>query len=597
MLWQTGVSRGLVATMPMILDPRAGDAEDDASSTKARSLTAIAGSLLAEISLIKLALAWLAMVGLPGVLLGLAPLVVTAWVKSVSTTIVALASLGSLLFLAIPLLAAWYGFRPLLRAAEQSFWALNAVAVQPGYALIREALRHLWRNRLSHDASASDQTRFGAATAIGAGLLAALLGLCAVVLAWPASRWIGAVNDLATPFALVRPAIANTVILISAYFAGASLVWAIADATMDQPRDLAAFDIAPAGARQWRVAHLSDIHVVGERFGFRIESGRAGPRGNDRLHTALAALVEADRREPLDVVLITGDMTDAGRSAEWAEFFVALHRHPSLLGRTYILPGNHDVNIVDRANPARLDLPWSAGKRLRQVRALAAIAAVQGARVHAVDRAGGGLGPTLDEALQPHRTAIRDFADKGSMMGTGRVAASWLDAFPMVVPPAAPDGLGLILLDSNAETHFSFTNALGIVSADSARALRRTVETYPLARWIVALHHHVVEYPTPAKALSERIGTALVNGTWFVQQLAPYGRRMVVMHGHRHIDWIGACGALRIVSAPSPVMEATGREPTSFLIHRLAAGDGGTLALLEPERIHLAPEPLDPPAL
>ena len=35
-----------------------------------------------------------------------------------------------------------------------------------------------------------------------------------------------------------------------------------------------------------------------------------------------------------------------------------------------MLAGNHDVNIVDRANPARLDLPFSPGKRLRQIRTL-----------------------------------------------------------------------------------------------------------------------------------------------------------------------------------------------------------------------------------
>ena len=32
--------------------------------------------------------------------------------------------------------------------------------------------------------------------------------------------------------------------------------------------------------RIWRIAHLSEVHVVGERYGFRIESGRSGPIGN-----------------------------------------------------------------------------------------------------------------------------------------------------------------------------------------------------------------------------------------------------------------------------------------------------------------------------
>lgn len=59
--------------MPMIIEPRNGDAEDDASSTKTHSLIAIAGSLLGEISLPKLALAWVIGALLPSLLLGAAP--------------------------------------------------------------------------------------------------------------------------------------------------------------------------------------------------------------------------------------------------------------------------------------------------------------------------------------------------------------------------------------------------------------------------------------------------------------------------------------------------------------------------------------------
>ena len=80
-------------------------------------------------------------------------------------------------------------------------------------------------------------------------------------------------------------------------------------------------------------------------------------------------------------------MTDAGRSAEWAEFFDIVAGHPDLAARMLILPGNHDVNIVDRANPARLDLPFSPAKSLRKMRALSAIAAVGGDRLA---RDGGG---------------------------------------------------------------------------------------------------------------------------------------------------------------------------------------------------------------
>ena len=66
-----------------ILDPRNGDIEDDAASTKRRSLLSLMGSLLAEISLPKLIIAWMLLVGFPGLLLGAAPLLVSIWIASV----------------------------------------------------------------------------------------------------------------------------------------------------------------------------------------------------------------------------------------------------------------------------------------------------------------------------------------------------------------------------------------------------------------------------------------------------------------------------------------------------------------------------------
>ena len=573
--------------MTPIFDPRAGDAEDDASSTKSRSLLAIAGTLLGEINLPKLVLAWTLLVLLPGLALGLAPLLAGTWFHTLADKVEAIAGLWTALLLALVALVGLLGWRPLLRAAELGFWSLNSLAVQPGYALFREGLRHLVE--LLPFARAGDRRRevLRAATAAGGGLLASLLAIALVALAWPSTRWTGEAADLRAPLTLVMPALANMVVLVGAYLAAASLAWGVADATMGQPRDLPAFDPPPADPRRWRVVHLSDIHVVGERFGFRIESGRAGPRGNVRLAQVLARLEAMHAQAPLDLVLITGDMTDAGRSAEWAEFLVALARHPAIAARTLILPGNHDVNIVDRANPARLDLPTSPGKRLRQMRTLSTMAAVQGDRVRVLDRATRALGPTLSEALAPHRAAITEFADAGSLRLTAGLARLWADAFPLVLPPAEQDGLGVVLLNSNAEAHFSFTNALGLIPAEDARALLAVLQALPRARWIVALHHHLVEYPQPAHAFSERIGTALINGSWFLRLLAPQAGRLVAMHGHRHIDWIGECAGVRIISAPSPVMEATDAQPTRFHLHTLAPAPEGRLALLPNEAIDM----------
>jgi hypothetical protein len=571
---------------PRFVDPRRGDIEDDAASPGQRSLLAIAGSLLVEISVPKLLFAWTVSLVLPAMLLGLAPLVATGWLVTMSGHL-APTGIGAALVLVIVLALGWIGWRPLLHTVEVNFWSLNALAVQPAYVFCREALPQLAERMLGRQ-SAAGRARLRAASSAGAGILVCGCAAFVAILVWPASRWIGTVTDLVLLPRLIMPTLANAVVLVSGYLAAASLVWGFADARMDQPLDLATFDDALRGGRTWRVAHLSDLHVVGERYGFRIESGRGGPRGNERLERVMARLAAVHAADALDLVLVSGDMTDAGRATEWAEFFDAVARHPALAERMIVLPGNHDVNIVDRANPARLDLPFSPGKRLRQMRTLAAMAAVQGDRVRVVDELGKPA-TTLNQALAPHRSRIAAFADRGGLRRGAGLGHLFDDQFPMILPPDAADGLGVAILNSNAETHFSFTNALGLVSFEQAHRLAAAVGEFPKARWIVAMHHHLMEYPMPV-AFSERVGTALVNGSWFVRKLRPFAARIVVMHGHRHKDWIGACGAMKIVSAPSPVMGATDEASTHFHIHTLAAGLEGRLCLLAPERVQIAGE-------
>ena len=185
----------------------------------------------------------------------------------------------------------------------------------------------------------------------------------------------------------------------------------------------------------------------------------------------MASLEAEHAARPLDLVLITGDMTDAGRSAEWAEFYDILASHPGLAALTLILPGNHDVNVVDRSNPARLDLPFSPAKTLRKMRALSAIAAFGGDRLRTTSAGVDKPGLTLQAALTPERHAIESFADSGGLRLSNRLKRLWNELFPLILPPAEEDGLGVALLNSNADTNFSFTNALGMIPAGQARRL------------------------------------------------------------------------------------------------------------------------------
>lgn len=89
-----------------------------------------------------------------------------------------------------------------------------------------------------------------------------------------------------------------------------------------------------------RLAHLSDLHF-----------GAADPN-------ALEALKEAVSGAGPDLVVITGDITQAGRSREFAE---ASHYFKRFEAPLFILPGNHDAPVYSL--PLRFIDPW---KRFRE---------------------------------------------------------------------------------------------------------------------------------------------------------------------------------------------------------------------------------------
>lgn len=566
-------------------DPREGDLEDDASSTSRHSLLGHASRMLLEISLPKLALAATMLLVVPALLLGAVPKVVL-WLTETAWHGVARFGLVAALagFALIAAVAAWRWGALLFRIVERNFWALNAGLVQPLYTALREATRLALESAAPGRALAATRRDAG----LAAGVLIALLG---AAVAW----WAGPLPTLrVTAFGagdlvgIALDAIRNGVWVVAVYLMVGAPAWSIAEALAGTPEDLRP---DAEGDARWRVAHLSDIHVVGDAFGFRLECGRDGPRGNDRLDRVLALLEEQDRAAPLDWIVITGDITDAARNAEFIAFEDALARQPSLRDRVLVIPGNHDVNIVDRANPSRLELPIAPGGPLRRLRFLSAMARLQGRRVRVVDHRRRRVGPTLDAwlAQDGRGDALARFMDDGGLRAGLAARETWAEAFPLVAPPATPDGLGVVLLDSNAETHFSFTNALGILAMAQLRAAEAAMREWPQARWVVALHHHLVEYPRPGASLADRIGTALVNGHWVLRRLRRHAARIVVLHGHRHFDWMGRSGGLRIISAPSPVMGAMDDQPRHFWLHALAPSADGGLALLAPSRIVVPP--------
>jgi 3',5'-cyclic AMP phosphodiesterase CpdA len=372
-----------------------------------------------------------------------------------------------------------------------------------------------------------------------------------------------------------------------------SLYWLWRELTINGP----ALDWVPnpskAESSVARVAHLSDLHLVGERYGYRMEAGTHGPRGNRCIRNALRKLAAINALTPLDRVLLTGDITDAGTRAEWAEFIDLLRSYPELRARLSFVPGNHDMNIVDRTNPGTLDLPWSTGQSLRKLRVVLALDAVQGDRTHVVNHASGALGPSLKDYLREGGRAelLRALAQRGALRGRWEMAKIWDAMFPLVEPAPDDDGYGLILLNSNAPSHFLLTNAIGIVNRSQLSALKSILRNSPRRAWMILLHHQVVEYPVASISLRYRIGLALVNAPDVLAAIAPYASRVLILHGHRHTDWIGTCGDVVLCSAPSASLGSShGAEKYrgSFHVHEIASGADGGIRLITTERVKVA---------
>ena len=260
---------------PPLLDPRRGDAEDDASSPKRRSLLAIAGSLLAEISLPKLLFAWTFSILLPALLLGLAPLIATAWLLKVSRAAAQITGLGTVFVLLAIVALGWFGWRPLLRVAEINFWSLNALAIQPVYAFCREALRYVTERMLSADAGSAARARLRAISSAAAAIIVCLIALLIAAAVWPASRWVGTAGDLLDVRSLILPTLANAVVVVCTYLAVASLVWGFADALMDS-RPISALSMPPPAARPGGSRICRTFTSSASNTAFASKAGAAG---------------------------------------------------------------------------------------------------------------------------------------------------------------------------------------------------------------------------------------------------------------------------------------------------------------------------------
>jgi 3',5'-cyclic AMP phosphodiesterase CpdA len=576
-----------------IWDLRRGDADDNRMSPAGQGLRSVVLSAALEFNYVQAAVGLLALFIGPALLVGIAPSVVVTYGRltlHAATSVSDSLLVGLFLVTVLVGAALWVG-RPLLSIAFDNLWHLHYSFVFPLFVAVRELLRALAERLHGRSAPPGWRARERRIATVLAALLLAGGGVTLAMLV-ELSLGVRLVDmERGHAWAVAQAALGNAAVIVGLSTAVESLYWIWRELALRGPVTDWTPQPSPGDAPLARIAHLSDLHLVGERYGYRMEAGTHGPRGNRCLRRAWRKLAAIHALAPLDHVLVTGDITDAGTRAEWAEFLDLLRGWPELRARLSFVPGNHDVNIIDRHNPARLDLPWSTGQALRQLRVVTALDTIQGRRSHVVDRVSGRLGPPLRDYLRDHGRGerLRALAERGTWRGRREMAKVWEAIFPLVEPPQAGAQHGLILLNSNAPSHFALTNAIGVVHPTQLRALERVLQNHPQHAWIILLHHHVVEYPGVSASLRERIGLALINAPDLLAALAPHASRVLVLHGHRHRDWIGACGEVVLCSAPSTALGADGADKYrgSFRVHELACGVGGDVRLVGTERVRV----------
>ncbi len=573
---------------------RRGDFDDNRLSPYAGGLQKLFVAVVFEFNYLKAPVGFLFLIIGPALIVGVAPSLVVTYGQLVShTTRLAETNLVVIVGFVIVLLGAaiWIG-RPLLAKAYLNFRHLQYTLVFPIFVAFRELLRTGAERLGGSSMSAQRLGRIRQIATVLAALLFAAAGL-AVAISIEVSFGLKLVDvEHVRVWAVIWAALGNAAVILGLSTALESLHWFWRELTLGGPAlDWVPGPSSPTASSVLRIAHLSDLHIVGERYGYRMEAGTHGPRGNRCFRNTLRKLAAIHAKRPLDWVLVTGDITDAGTRAEWTAFMDLLRTCPDLRTRFSLVPGNHDVNIVDRSNPGRLDLPWSAGQALRKLRYVLALDAVEGDRVYLIDRASGALGPTLKDYLRESRRfqSLRMLAQTGSIRGRWEITKAWEAIFPLVAPPPRDSSCGLILLDSNAPSHFSLTNAIGVVSPSQLKALKSVLRNSPDSAWILLLHHSVVEYPDSSISLKDRVGLALVNAPDVLAAVTPYASRLILLHGHRHMDWIGTWRNVVLSSAPSATLGTAGAEEFrgSFHVLELALAAEGSIRLIRTERVEV----------
>jgi hypothetical protein len=328
-----------------------------------------------------------------------------------------------------------------------------------------------------------------------------------------------------------------------------------------------------------KVIHLSDLHLTADEATPMLDGGKSP-------NPVLTPLVAGHRKclESADVILVTGDMTNAGAAPEWRVFFD--HFDPDLLRRMILLPGNHDINITHPRNIYATEGPSRIHYKLRMIRMLTAMNMVQGDRAWVYIA---GSRRTLQEHLSPYAEQFKSLSEQPPrpVEQYSQAAHEWVDAtpspiqyllnlpertwdevFPMVVlEPEAR--FAVLILDSNETNQNIVENAFGHISSAQLSRIPQALAHIGRLPILCAFHHHIALPGRSVKTLTQirpfdaiAPNFLVLDNALDVLRALPEEGKFLLFHGHRHFGYHGKFGPrLTVISAPSTTLGNEGVPP------------------------------------
>lgn len=268
--------------------------------------------------------------------------------------------------------------------------------------------------------------------------------------------------------------------------------------------------------KPFRIVHLSDLHLTRTEGARRTELGVFQPlKGMNR---AFRAILAAKPVRQADLILVTGDVTDRGDRIAWELFWEAI-TDAGLIGRCFVLPGNHDVCCLG------VRLPDHRGEYRREDLRKAAV----GLRL--------GDQPT---------------------------------AFPAVVTP--DPRIAVFGLNSNNLGNLNVaTNALGELGYYQLKSLAGKLHLHRHVPVKIVALHHSPNIPGPETARKrgqppmsalDRLGHQIPQDQRRALLLLCIAHRVrLVVHGHLHLAESRTVSGIRIIGAPATTEPIMAKNP------------------------------------